>query len=247
LQVLKKNPADRFSTVQQVWVGETVVLIGGGPSLSQEQLDLIEIAHSRKRVRCIAVNNAFLRAPYADVCYFADSHWWRWNHEGLVHTGGQPPKPYECAGLTAEEVKERFQTFAGQKCSIQNSGANVTDESVHILRNKHFPQHGGGLSCEPGALVTGRHSGFQALNLAVLAGALMVLLIGYDGKSGADGMTHWFGSHPRPTPEANFVDQRRSFSRANIAIKACGVTVLNCTPGSAIETFPRASLSEALC
>jgi hypothetical protein len=235
LQVLKKNPADRFSTVQQVWVGETVVLIGGGPSLSQEQLDLIEIAHSRGRIKCIAVNDAYLRAPWADVIYAADSHWHAWQEKGV-----------EKPGFTAEEVRERWKSFAGQKCSIQNSGGNVTDESVHILRNKHFPQHGDGLSCEPGALVTGRHSGFQALNLAVLAGALKVLLIGYDGKSGADGKTHWFGSHPRPTPEANFVDQRRSFSRANIAIKACGVTVLNCTPGSAIDTFPKISLAEAL-
>lgn len=234
--ILERIHGQRFSRVEPLWVGETVVLIGGGPSLTQEQLDLVEIAHSRKRVRCIAVNNAFLRAPYADVCYFADSHFWKWMTEGI-----------QVKDFPAEEVRRRFALFQGQKCSIQNSGANVTDEAVHILRNKHFPQHGDGLSCEPTALVTGRHSGFQALNLSVLAGALKVLLVGYDAKRSQDGRSHWFGEHPRVTPNDGFSAQCRSFSKALPAIKASGVTVLNCTPGSAIDAFPKVSLSDALC
>ncbi len=234
MSVLSRKPGERFSRVERLWAGETAVLVGGGPSLSEEQVERVRAAHEAGRVRVVAVNDAYLRLPCADVCYFADSHWWKWHYEGI-----------EKPGLSAGEVRERFATFAGQKCSIQNSGANIHDELVHILRNKHFPMNGNGLSLDPAALVTGRHGGFQALNLAVLAGAKRALLLGYDGRRGANG-THWFGQHPRPTPEAAFAEYRRAFSAAERDLQRAGVEVINCTPGSAIDSFPKVSLNEVL-
>lgn len=113
---------------------------------------------------------------------------------------------------------------------------------MHIIRN------GGtaGLSLDPEKVSTGSNSGYQALNLAVLAGAKTVILLGFDGRPAAEGKTHWFGDHPRVEPLTVYPVIRDAFKAAAEAIKAAGVSVLNCSPGSAIETFPRADLAEVL-
>jgi hypothetical protein len=233
--ILKRLDASRFSTVLPTWVGDTVVIIGGGPSLTPADVVLVQAAHTRGDVHCIVVNDAYLLAPWADVHYAADSHWHKWHTDGIAR-----------AGYTAEQVAALWANFAGQKCSIQNSGGNITDHAVHMLRNKDFPNHGVGLSLDPQALVTGRNSGFQALNLAVLAGAKRILLLGFDGQVAKDGKQHWFGDHPRPTPPAVYPLYRQAMSAAEHALQAQGVEVINCSPGSAIDSFPKMALEAVL-
>ncbi len=219
------------------WTGESVVLLGGGPSLTLAQVGMVCAAREAGRVRCIAVNDTYLWAPWADVHYAADSHWHKWHSEGIA-------KPL--IGLTADQVRMRWSGFAGQKCSIENSGGNITDEAVHMLRNKTFPDHSMGLSLDPRALVTGRNSGFQSLNLAALAGAKTIILLGFDGKPDTNGKTHFFGDHPRPTPVAAYPLYRQAMSAAENALIDAGVTVVNCSPGSAIDTFMKADLGEVI-
>lgn len=122
----------------------------------------------------------------------------------------------------------------------------VEDADVHILRNKNFPSHGTGLSSDPEYLVTGSHSGWQALNVAVLAGAKRILLLGFDARDPDGQAGHWFGEHPTPTPRAAYAAYRKAFAAGAAAVKAAGVEVLNCSPGSAIDSFPRATIDEAL-
>ena len=236
--ILQRLPDSRFSEVLPLWAGATVVLIGGGPSLSVQQVALVKAAHEAQKARCIAINDAYLWAPWAEVCYFADSRWWEWQTTGVA-------KPL--LGLSAEQVRERFIAFAGQKCSIQHSGDNIHDEAVHILRNKRGQgNHGEGLSRDPTAIMTGKNSGWQALNLAVLAGATTVILLGFDAQPDARGREHWFGAHPSPTPAAFWAEMRRAFSAGENDLKAAGVRVLNCSPGSALDNFTKMGLEEAL-
>lgn len=54
------------------WATRPAVVIGSGPSLSDEQLQSIEQAHLEERVHVLAVNNTIERAPWADVAYFGD-------------------------------------------------------------------------------------------------------------------------------------------------------------------------------
>jgi len=172
------------------------------------------------------------------VCYFADSEWWRWQTEG---------RPKVRLGLDAVQVRERFENFLGQKCSIMFSGMNIGDDAVHIMQNMHGEQHGVGLSLDRTKLVTGRNSGFQAINLAILAGASTILLLGFDGKRNAAGDVHFFGDHPRLTPVDPFFEaMRRAFSGAEKAIEEAGVRVINYTPGSAINSFSKMTLEDAL-
>src|ERR1039458_2314613 len=79
-----------------------------------------------------------------------------------------------------------FRRFTGQKCSISDSGGNIKDPAVHILRNANGRGHSFGLSLDPKQIVTGSNSGYQALNIAVLAGAKTIILIGFDAREPTD-------------------------------------------------------------
>lgn len=62
-------------TVPRVWVGDTVVCLASGPSLTPADVDFV-----RGKARVIAVNNNYQLAPWADVLYAHDRRWWQWHH-----------------------------------------------------------------------------------------------------------------------------------------------------------------------
>lgn len=229
-------PLDRFSTVERAWDGGCFVIIGGGPSLTAEQCELVRQARAAEKVRVIAVNDAYLWCPWADVCYFADTHWWQWHTKGI-------PKPK--LGFTADEVRERFAAFAGQKCTIQQTGALVEDPEVHMLRNQTWPEHRNGISTDPDCLVTGWNGGHQALNLGILAGGKLGILLGIDGGRIGD-CEHFHGDHPAATAPQVYDLMCRAFRHAAPIIKKLGVRILNSSPGSHVDAFERVPLEDAL-
>jgi hypothetical protein len=235
--ILRRIDGSRFSEVAPIWGGMTAVILGGGPSLTPEQVALVRRAREVDTVRVIAVNDTYLLAPWADVQYAADAHWHRWHSQGIERHVPGIRTPF----LNAAQVAERWADFAGQKCSV-DSGDAIADPAVHLLKIAGQM----GLSLDQRALMTGRNSGFQALNLAVLAGAKLVILLGFDGKPSDAGRGHWFGEHPYPTPVAAYPLYRQAMSAAENALIAAGVTVLNCSPGSAIDNFPKMKLEEVL-
>lgn len=73
-------PAPR--PVPRAFPGATFVLLGGGPSLTQADVDAV-----RGRAIVVAVNDAYKLAPWADVLYACDAKWWRW-HGGVPSFAG---------------------------------------------------------------------------------------------------------------------------------------------------------------
>lgn len=149
------------------------------------------------------------------MIYFADHHWWTWHKD-----------------------RKKFIEHPATKVSIQNTGAMVDDADVHMLRN------GGteGISADPKAIRTGQNGGYQAINIAILAGASRILLIGYDMKY-TGGRSHWHGDHPVTVPEAWYSSYKKHFERL---AKAPPVPIINCTLDTAIEGFPRGEIEEVL-
>lgn len=92
-----------------------------------------------------------------------------------------------------------------------------------------------------GLITTGTNSGLLACHVAVtLLGATSLILLGVDLHG-----THYFGPHPAPlrnTQPHRFEQMKKQFRQWKQ-----GVPVVNCAPGSALDCFPKASLSEALC
>lgn len=126
------------------------------------------------------------------------------------------------------------------------TGARIGDPDVHVLRNAGSGGEKCPLSEDPAALVTGMNGGFQALNLAVLAGAARIVLLGYDMKLGEGGRTNWHKQHRRGTPRGHYDLFRRAFRPLPKILDRLGVTVLNATPGSALDVFPMVDLESLL-
>jgi len=59
-----------------MWIDETVVIIGGGPSLTMDQLEYV-----KGRAKTIGINDAYLIAPWIDILYACDLKWWNWHHD----------------------------------------------------------------------------------------------------------------------------------------------------------------------
>jgi len=100
-----------------------------------------------------------------------------------------------------------------------------------------------GLSLDRNLLHRGNNSGYQAINLAYLLGIRRILLLGYDHHSGGH---HFFGKHPTPAMDiesnySNWVPGYRTIRDQDIDL-----TIVNCTPGSAIDAFPKLDIDAAI-
>ena len=74
--------ADRPVVVPRLWPGETTVIIGGGSSLTPE-----DVAFCRDKARVIAIKEGQQLAPWADAVYASDYKWWR-HYRGLPDYNG---------------------------------------------------------------------------------------------------------------------------------------------------------------
>jgi len=104
-----------------------------------------------------------------------------------------------------------------------------------------------GLDRNRAKLATGGNSGHQALNLAIHLGAARIVLLGYDMKLGSNGEAHHHPDHLAPSrdpPAVNLARWAARFATMLPTLRELGVEVLNATPGSAIECFPRVQLEE---
>lgn len=209
---------DGVSRVTRAWDGQTVVCIASGPSLTREQVEMVRVAG----LRAIVVNDNYLMAPWADLVYFADTKWWTW-----------------------QKGKPEWAEFKGQKCTIFSHGNAVPDASIHVLKNAGGGDQHKALSTDPGSIMTGSHSGYQAINIAVLSGAKRIILIGYDCKRGVDGKRHWFGNHPdNSEPPYKAIIERFGFAMNDA--RKLGIEIFNCSTDTAIEAFPKRPLESLL-
>jgi hypothetical protein len=155
-------------------------VIATGPSLTDAQVQAV------RHLPCVAVSNAYEKAPWALALASADLRWW--NHY----------RP----------------DFAGRRFSVS-----------------HVPD------AERVDLVSGSNSGLLGLEVAVRLGATSILLLGFDMHG-----SHYFGPHQglKNTDRIGF----ERFKRQLGGFKK--VPVVNCTPGSALECFPKMDLACAL-
>lgn len=209
-----------------MWRDETVFCIASGPS--SKGMDL-----SGLRGRpVIVVNDNYVRCPWAPILYFCDWKWWRWH-----------------------EDRPAFKAFAGLKVTLDTRVVE-RDPTIKWLRNADSGAYGddgrNGLSLELGSVKTGRNSGYQAMNLAIQLGAKRLVLIGYDMKLGPNGEEHWFGQHKDlegravPTTAGCVSRWPANFATMVPQLEALGVEVVNASPETAIDCFPRADLADCL-
>lgn len=200
-------------SVPKLWPNSTVVCIGGGPSLTVEDVNYCE-----GKARVIAINNAYLLAPWADILYAADSKWFKWQYR---------------------DHAQAIDAFPGPKYSLQPDSARWP--GVQVLKNTGER----GLELKPTGLRAGRNSGYQAINLSIHLGAARIVLMGYDMSIGEKGRAHWHDEHPDRlrSPYSAF---RQNFETIVAPLKELGIEVINCSRRSALKAFPMRPLEEAL-
>jgi len=171
-------------------------------------------------VPTIAVNDTARLAPWAHMLYACDYTWW-------MHHANWALK------------------FRGLKVTIDDS---VPFPAVLCLRTHRDNTIGNplvsGLETDSEYIRTGNNSGYQAVSIAIHAGATRILLCGFDMAGG-----HWFGSHPPGLTDADpnvhrnlFIPEFEKLAK----ILPAGVEIINCTPGSALQCFPMGNLEEEL-
>lgn len=97
----------------------------------------------------------------------------------------------------------------------------------------------------PGSVGWGGNGGFHALNLVAQMGPARIVLVGYDMR--VDLGLHWHGPHPRGmnNPAArNVARWRRCVDDAAGPIARLGVEVINCSPVSALQAYPKRDFLE---
>lgn len=111
---------------------------------------------------------------------------------------------------------------------------------VNYVESANLP----GLGKRTGVIHQGANGGYQAVNLAYQSGAKKIILLGFDMQG-----THWHGPYTNGLPNTAahlFSSWIKSFERLAADLAQAGVAVVNCSPGSALKSFPMGELEEAL-
>lgn len=171
----------------------------------------------------IAIKQACLRLPTADVLYACDEHHWE-KYQGYPDFRG-----------------ERWSTHGSP--SHDNKMGIAAKYGLRLVRGTHGPP---GTTCktfstDPRVIHYGNSAGFQALGFAVhwLRKPGRIVLVGLDMRGG-----YFFGDHPRGKQMARFNDYLPFFNEVAKQLPE-GVEIVLGTP-SALTCFPEMSLSEAL-
>lgn len=183
--------------------------------------------------KVIAVQDAYRVLPYADVLYGCDPHWWR------VHKN--------CEGFHGEKWTTHHKDWTNNKLDPDTELKEPLADLFGL--NVVAGDHGDTFSSDPAKIHYGSNSGFQAINLAILFGCKRIVLVGYDMRY-VDGKAHFFGEHPRGIGLQKQIEdaQYRGFVehyRRAVSSVPKDVSIINATPGSALNCFPMMSLEDA--
>jgi len=68
---------DENNKLKKIWNGDTVYIVGGGPSLKNFNWNQLKGKHT------IAINKAFQVMPWSEVVYWTDARFYRWNKPAI--------------------------------------------------------------------------------------------------------------------------------------------------------------------
>jgi len=201
-----------------LWEGETVIIIGGGPSL--KHFDWAPFHHSP----VIGCNDAYTLGPWVDICYFGDKIWYEahcdrtaWKIFKGVRMGAPAPTRAMC------ELMEQDDSV----CWIERRSQGFNED-----RSK-------------GWIAANGCTGAGAINLAYLLGATSVVLFGFDMKLSQEGESNWHQNEVN-VPDLHvyqnkFIPGFEELAK-NLREKAPDFKVLNAGPDSDLNMFPHISL-----
>jgi len=112
-------PKFPYWKVPKIWPGEDVFILGGGPSLLDNDLSLI---HNRK---VIGVNDAYRLGTWVDVCWFGDWEWFRMHRKELA----------KFPGLIATHQQQCKHMKSVKVLQFREEG--ICDDPLYVARNRN--------------------------------------------------------------------------------------------------------------
>lgn len=205
------------------WEGQCAAIVGGGPSLTQAQVDKL-----KDRIHVVVVNTSYNLCLWADVLYSCDAIWWKYRNGAG-----------DFKGLKVTQDDDALAIFPElRKITVKRDGVKI----IHDFLMDTYGEVGGG-----------GNSGFQTLNWLAQIGVKGILLLGIDMRTDGNGKNHWHGRHPdsgkfvmNNPSESNYRFWIENMTAAAPKIKALGIDVVNCSPTSALECFPKMTVDQAL-
>lgn len=236
--------------VPKIWEDADVWIIGGGPSVTKQfgipdevvqsvikgtsppsvYSPYMKVLHDK---HVIGINVAYLIGDWIDMVFFGDSAFF---HSHI----------------------ERLAKFPGLKVSCHPSV-----EKYDWI--KYTPRSGKskGISDNPKMVSWNGNSGAAAISVAANAGASRIILLGFDMKLDTANKQHWhdlYGRQKRTQEQQNkrnrgirqkpfhypFDRHLRGFPVIAQDAKSRGIEILNASPDSAIECFPKFTIKELL-
>ncbi len=198
-----------------MWSDRACIVAATGPSLDAE----VALKCRRSFCNVIAVNDAYRLMPWADLLYACDSPWWD-HHKGAPSFRGERWSSHDSFGNDKSRAAEKF----GLNLVPGKAGDGFCYDKTHI----HY----------------GGNSGFQAINLAILLGAVRIVLVGFNMKS-IGGRSHFFGDHPGRLHRSTKYERFVSFFVKAARTLPPGIEIINATPNTALNCFPKMRLEDA--
>lgn len=106
-----------------VWQNQAAIVIASGPSLRQEDVDLVRASG----IKTVAINSTWQLVPWCDVLYAADLAWWSRNPEAARISA----EKWTLSRPAAHEYKLNFRP---QKITPgHNSGASAVELAANVF------------------------------------------------------------------------------------------------------------------
>jgi hypothetical protein len=213
-----------ITSIPREWDSLTAFVIGGGPSVVDLGHDRM-IARLEGRHPVIAINNAYLLAPWADVLYWADNYWLcdNWRDVGKRHVGWYR--------ITRQIPRLR---------DVSRKYVQAWIDCIKVIQCKPV----GGISFDP-SIIYGRNGGHHAINIAALFGASRIVLIGFDMHARAR-KQNWHDLHSRPARTDGYQGWIDDMNQAASDLRGAGIHVLNANRNSALRCFDFVDLADVI-
>lgn len=207
-----------YGSVTLRWDDKPVILVGTGPSLKD-----FDLSKLRGYGYVLAVKEAIWDLPFADACFGLDMPWMRRQGDRL------------------EEVARRIPVYLAVPDQEQPPISRYTPSAIYLKRLRTSE----GFSDDPGAVESGGNSGFGAANVAYLAKARDIVLLGYDYK-GEPYCPERYTHHPRGHNARYLPKWGENFRAVAPVLKRKGVRVVNASKWSTVDAFDKIELGDAL-
>jgi len=213
------------------WKGKPCIVVGGGPSLSEFNWELLY------GWRVIGINRVYEEFD-PTIIFSMDTRFLRWILDGEY----------------GEEAKEKFLASKAYKVWLCTYNCKLPPE-VFIV--KVWGNYSRGFRAFPNTMRNGlghgNNSGYGALNLAVCLGASPIYLLGFDMSYKKEDpinvlkmRTHWHEGHPQPHRPDTVNGFIRYFGVPAVKVKEWGIEIINLNPKSMLRCFPKKRMEEIL-